>query len=107
MNNEAKLTKYVKAAGCAAKLGPGDLTEAISTLNCKHDNVLVGMDESDDASVYYVDETRALVQTVDIITPVVDDPFVYGQIAAANSLSDVFAMGGEVINALNIVSFDG
>ena len=107
MNNEAKLTKYVKAAGCAAKLGPGDLTEAISTLNCKHDNVLVGMDESDDASVYYVDETRALVQTVDIITPVVDDPFVYGQIAAANSLSDVFAMGGEVINALNIVGFDG
>lgn len=107
MNNEAKLTKYVKAAGCAAKLGPGDLTEAISTLNCTHENVLVGMDESDDASVYYLDETRALVQTVDIITPVVDDPFVYGQIAAANSLSDVFAMGGEVANALNIVGFDG
>ena len=90
MNNEAKLTKYVKAAGCAAKLGPGDLTEAIGGLNCTHENVLVGMDESDDASVYYLDEERALVQTVDIITPVVDDPFVYGQIAAANSLSDVF-----------------
>jgi selenide,water dikinase len=107
MNNEAKLTKFVKAAGCAAKLGPGDLTEAIGGLNCTHENVLVGMDESDDASVYYLDEERALVQTVDIITPVVDDPFVYGQIAAANSLSDVFAMGGEVATAMNIVGFDG
>lgn len=107
MNNEAKLTKYVKAAGCAAKLGPGDLTEAIGGLNCTHEHVLVGMDESDDASVYYLDETRALVQTVDIITPVVDDPFVYGQIAAANSLSDVFAMGGIVATAMNIVGFDG
>lgn len=107
MNNEAKLTKFVKAAGCAAKLGPGDLTEAIGGLSCTHENVLVGMDESDDASVYYLDEQRALVQTVDIITPVVDDPFVYGQIAAANSLSDVFAMGGEVATAMNIVGFDG
>ncbi|MBP9613354.1 MAG: selenide, water dikinase SelD [Sulfurospirillum sp.] len=107
MNNEAKLTKYVKAAGCAAKLGPGDLTEAIGGLDCRHENVLVGMDESDDASVYFLDETRALVQTVDIITPVVDDPYVYGQIAAANSLSDVFAMGGVVATAMNIVGFDG
>ena len=107
MNNEAKLTKYVKAAGCAAKLGPGDLTEAIGGLDCRHENVLVGMDESDDASVYFLDEARALVQTVDIITPVVDDPYVYGQIAAANSLSDVFAMGGVVATAMNIVGFDG
>lgn len=107
MNNEAKLTKFVKAAGCAAKLGPGDLTEAIGGLNCTHEHVLVGMDESDDASVYFLDEERALVQTVDIITPVVDDPFVYGQIAAANSLSDVFAMGGVVATAMNIVGFDG
>ena len=107
MNNEAKLTKYVKAAGCAAKLGPGDLTEALGGLSCAHKNVLVGMDTNDDASVYYLDEERALVQTVDIITPVVDDPYVYGQIAAANSLSDVFAMGGEVATAMNIVGFDG
>lgn len=107
MNNQAKLTKYVKAAGCAAKLGPGDLTEAIGGLICKHENILVGMETHDDASVYFLDENRALVQTVDIITPVVDDPFVYGQIAAANSLSDVFAMGGEVATAMNIVGFDG
>lgn len=65
------------------------------------------MDESDDASVYRLDESRALVQTVDIITPVVDDPYIYGQIAAANSLSDIFAMGAEVATAMNIVGFDG
>lgn len=107
MNNNAKLTKYVKAAGCAAKLGPGDLTEAIGGLHCSHEKILVGMDTSDDASVYWLDDERSLVQTVDIITPVVDDPYMYGQIAAANSLSDVFAMGGEVATALNIVGFDG
>ena len=107
MNNQAKLTKYVKAAGCAAKLGPGDLTGAIGGLICEHEHTLVGMGTHDDASVYFLDENRALVQTVDIITPVVDDPYMYGQIAAANSLSDVFAMGGEVATAMNIVGFDG
>ena len=65
------------------------------------------MDSSDDAAVYKIDDDNALVQTVDIITPVVDDPFVYGQIAAANSLSDVFAMGAKVATAMNIVGFDG
>ena len=67
----------------------------------------MGIQTHDDASVYFLDDTRALVQTVDIITPVVDDPYIYGQIAAANSLSDVFAMGGEVTTAMNIVGFDG
>lgn len=70
-------------------------------------NVLVGLESSDDACVYKIDEQKALVQTLDFITPVVDDPFVYGQIAAANSLSDVFAMGADVATALNIVGFDG
>lgn len=79
----------------------------ISTLTCNDENLLVGIDSSDDASVYKIDETKALVQTVDYITPVVDDPFVYGQIAAANSLSDVFAMGADVTTALNLVGFDG
>jgi len=65
------------------------------------------MDSSDDASVYKIDKNNALVQTVDIITPVVDDPFVYGQIAAANSLSDIFAMGAKVATAMNVVGFDG
>lgn len=107
LNNQAKLTKYVKAAGCAAKLGPEDLTNTLSGLYAPHPNVLVGSEGSEDASVYALNETQALVQTVDFITPVVDDPFVYGQIAAANSLSDVFAMGAEVLSALNLVGFDG
>lgn len=68
---------------------------------------MVGLDGSDDAAIYQINDDQALVQTVDIITPVVDDPFVYGQIAAANALSDVFAMGGDVATALNIALFDG
>lgn len=68
-------------------------------------NVLVGMETSDDAGVYRLNETTALVQTVDFFTPVVDDPYTFGQIAAANSLSDVYAMGGTPITALNIVGF--
>ena len=79
----------------------------IGTLTCKDDNLLVGIESSDDASVYKIDDTKALVQTVDYITPVVDDPYIYGQIAAANSLSDIFAMGAEVATALNLVGFDG
>lgn len=65
------------------------------------------MSGNEDATVYRIDDTKALVQTVDLITPVVDDPFTYGQIAAANSLSDIFAMGADAITAMNIVGFDG
>jgi selenide,water dikinase len=68
--------------------------------------LLVGFEGNEDASIYKISRDIALVQTVDFITPVVDDPFVYGQIAAANSLSDVFAMGGDVKTALNVVGFD-
>ena len=68
--------------------------------------MLVGFDNSDDASVFKINEEEALVQTLDFITPVVDDPYIYGKIAAANSLSDVFAMGADVKTALNIVGFD-
>ena len=70
------------------------------------DDLIVGIEGNEDATVYRLDAERALVQTVDLITPVVDDPYVYGQVAAANALSDVFAMGGEVITAMNIVGFD-
>ncbi len=69
--------------------------------------MLIDLNSNEDAAVFKIDESKALVQTVDIITPVVDDPYYYGQIAAANSLSDVFAMGGEVLTAMNIVGFDG
>jgi len=71
----------------------------------KHANVLVGFDTSDDAGVYKLSDDLALVQTVDFFTPIVDDPFTYGQIAAANSLSDVYAMGGRPISALSIVAY--
>src|SRR5205814_5187307 len=68
-------------------------------------NLLVGAATADDAGVYRIDRDRALVQTVDFFTPIVDDPFVYGQIAAANALSDVYAMGGKPVTALNLVGY--
>src|SRR5438105_3439369 len=71
----------------------------------KDERVLVGLETSDDAGVYLIDDERVLIQTVDFFTPIVDDPYEYGQIAAANSLSDVYAMGGVPITALNIVGF--
>lgn len=72
----------------------------------KHENLLSSINSNEDASVFKLNDELALVQTLDFITPVVNDPYHFGAIAAANSLSDVFAMGGEVINALNIVGFD-
>lgn len=68
-------------------------------------NLLVGLDTSDDAAVYYLNEETALVQTVDFFTPIVDEPYIFGQIAAANALSDIYAMGGKPLTALNIVGF--
>ena len=87
-------------------MGPGDLKQTICNLVPNDERILVGFDTSEDASVYQINETQAIVQTLDFITPVVDDPYVYGQIAAANALSDVFAMGAEVKTAMNIVGFD-
>ena len=71
----------------------------------EHPNVLVGLDEPDDAAVFKLDETRALIKTTDFFTPIVDDPWTYGAIAAANSMSDVYAMGGDVLFCLNIAGF--
>jgi len=87
-------------------MGPGDLKQTLCGLNTESKDLLVGFENSEDASVFQINETQAIVQTLDFITPVVDDPYVYGQIAAANALSDVFAMGAEVKTALNIVGFD-
>ena len=67
-------------------------------------NVLVGAATADDAGVYRISKSRAIVQTVDFFTPIVDDPFVYGQIAAANALSDIYAMGGRPLTALNLLA---
>lgn len=107
MNTQAQLTKHVRASGCAAKLSPGSLENVTCHLKSFHKDLLVGFEGNEDAGVYRISDELAMVQTVDFITPVMDDPFVYGQIAAANSLSDVFAMGGEVKTALNLVGFDG
>src|SRR6266849_7639134 len=95
-----------KAAGCAAKLNPATLDAVLRKLPRQTDpNVLVGFDTNDDAGIYQIAEDMALVQTVDFFTPIVDDPFLFGQIAAANALSDVYAMGGRPISSLSIVGF--
>src|SRR5580692_7937712 len=104
MNETIRLTSMVKAAGCAAKLSPSILDQVLSRLPKQIDpHVLVGFDTADDAGVYQLSPELALVQTVDFFTPIVDDPFTFGQIAAANALSDVYAMGGRPLSALSIV----
>ena len=101
-----RLTQTVKGAGCAAKLSPGDLDRALCGLDLPVDpNLLVGLDRADDAGVYRVSDDLALVQTIDFFPPMVDDPYSFGQIAAANALSDVYAMGGTPKTAMNIVAF--
>jgi selenide,water dikinase len=100
------LTQEVKSAGCAAKLGATDLAQILHRLpRFTHRDMLVGTETSDDAGVFRLRRDLAIVNTVDFFTPIVDDPYVFGQIAAANALSDVYAMGGEPKTALNIVGF--
>jgi selenide,water dikinase len=101
-----RLTESVKAAGCASKLSPAALDKVLGKLPPQHDpNVLVGFDHADDAGVYQIAPDQALVQTVDFFTPVVDDPYVFGQIAATNALSDIYAMGGKPLTSLALVCF--
>jgi selenide, water dikinase len=103
---QVKLTAMAKAAGCAAKLNPATLDAVLRKLPRQTDpNVLVGFDTNDDAGIYLVAENLALVQTVDFFTPIVDDPYLFGQIAAANALSDVYAMGGRPVSSLSLVGF--
>lgn len=101
-----KLTEFSKSAGCAAKIGPGVLAEVVGRLpSAVDENLMVGVETADDAAVYRVSDEVALIQTVDFFPPMVDDPYTFGQIAAANALSDVYAMGGEPRLALNVVAF--
>lgn len=101
-----ELTKLVEYAGCASKINQKDLKEVLSKLPQISDpRVLVGSGTCDDAGVFMLDDKTALVQTVDVFMPSVDDPYTFGQIAAANSLSDVYAMGGTPLTALSIVGF--
>lgn len=97
---------FCKGGGCTAKLGPGALSHVLEKLPRFDDpNLLVGFDASDDAAVYRLTDELAIVQTLDFFPPMVEDPYVFGQIAAANALSDIYAMGGDVRTALNIVCF--
>lgn len=103
---EVALTTLVENAGCASKIGQADLKRALAGLPETTDpRVLVGAGAYDDAGVFRIGPDTALVQTVDVFTPIVDDPYVYGQIAAANAVSDVYAMGGTPLTALSIISF--
>lgn len=104
MENEVKLTKLASCAGCGAKVGAGTLVSLLEGFRTHTDpRLIVGYDRSDDASVYVISDETALIQTTDFFPPIVDDPFLYGQIAAANAISDIYAMGGEPRLALNIM----
>lgn len=106
MDNKVRLTQMVTSAGCAAKIFPHILSDALKGVEWPtNENVLVGFEGKDDAGVYKINDELALIHTTDFFTPVVDDPYTYGQIAATNALSDVYAMGGTPINALNILAF--
>lgn len=104
MENKIKLTKLASCSGCGAKVGAGTLAKLISDIKVNNDeNLIVGFDKSDDAAVYKIDDNLAIVQTVDFFPPIVDDPYQFGQIAAANALSDIYAMGATPKTALNIM----
>ena len=104
MDEDIKLTKLSSCAGCGAKVGAGVLAKLLADLPSVRDkNLIVGFDKSDDAAVYRLSDELALVQTLDFFPPIADDPFTFGQIAATNALSDVYAMGGEPKLALNIM----
>ncbi|HHJ52653.1 MAG TPA: selenide, water dikinase SelD [Caldithrix abyssi] len=104
--SDVKLTHFTHGLGCACKLRPQLLEEVLRQLPAASDaKILVGTDTADDAAVYQIDERTALIHTVDFFTPVVDDPFQFGAVAAANSLSDIYAMGGRPLFALNVVGF--
>ena len=106
-DEKVKLTRFTSGLGCACKLRPQALEKILAALPPlgDHPHVLVGTDTVDDAAVYKLTDDSAVVETVDFFTPVVDDPFNFGAIAAANSLSDIYAMGAKPLFALSIVGF--
>lgn len=106
LDGPVRLSRMVEKAGCASKIDQAALRAVLAGLPSIDDpKVLVGMPAADDAGVYQLSEDVALVQTVDVFTPSVDDPYTFGQIAAANSVSDVYAMGGRPVSALSIIGF--
>jgi selenide,water dikinase len=104
--NSIRLTETVRCAGCASKIGPGALKDALNDIPVFSDpRVIRGMESLDNAGVFKLSEDLAIIQTVDFFPPLVDDPFTFGQIAVANALSDVYTMGGTPITAMNLVCF--
>jgi selenide,water dikinase len=105
-DDDIRLTQLARSAGCAAKIGQADLRAALAGLPVGEDpRVLIGHATSDDAAVVRLTDDIALVETVDVFPPIVDDPYDYGRIAAANALSDVYAMGARPLNALSLVAW--
>jgi selenide, water dikinase len=101
-----RLTQYAAGGGCACKVPPGELERVLGSLTpAAGDDLLVGVDTGDDAAVVRLDGDRAIVMTTDFFTPVVDDPYDWGRIAAANAMSDVWAMGGEPLVAVNLLGW--
>lgn len=101
-----RLTDYVTSGGCACKIGPHILNRVLNAVTpVTNEHVLADMTGADDAGVYKISDQLALVQTLDFFTPLVNDPTIFGKIAAANALSDVYAMGGTPLTAMNIVGF--
>jgi hypothetical protein len=99
-----ELTKLVEKAGCASKIDQAFLKQVLKDLPAVNDpRVLVGVPAGDDAGVYDMGDGKALVQTVDVFTPSVDDPYMFGQVAAANSVSDIYAMGGTPMTAVSVL----
>jgi selenide, water dikinase len=107
MQVERRLTSFSHGAGCGCKLGPAELTEVLGSLSlpAPGEDVLVSAETGDDAAVVRLSDGQALIATLDFFTPIVDDPYDWGRIAATNALSDVYAMGGRPILALNAVSW--
>ncbi len=106
MKNTIKLTYLTKSSGCAAKIGPAILDSVLCNLPIfENPNLLVGFDKKDDACVYKISDDKVSIQTVDFFPPMVDDPYTFGQIAATNALSDIYAMGGDPAVAMNLLCF--
>ncbi len=107
INQHVRLTELASCAGCAAKIGADTLAQVLRPLRQRNvpPQLLVGLGAIDDAAVYRVNEQQAIISTADFFPPVVDDPYTFGAIAAANALSDVYAMGGQVLMAINLVAW--
>jgi selenide,water dikinase len=104
---DIKLTQFSPGAGCGCKISPADLREIIKQVpvNTQFEHLLVGCESSDDAAVFDIGEGQAIISTTDFFTPIVDDPFDFGRIAAANAISDIYAMGGKPIMAISILGW--